>query len=216
MRFVPLKVGGVSVDDFGDTFDDFRNLRKTKVSIDLSHTGVQVVQKLIAEFDELKHLSALTADQILDLVSMFDDHSRNSNFLCDFHSVRDEPIKFEKRFGATDDEVHVFLIFPLTIEERLLRTVPRVDTKPLLWLDVDGVVNGSVGTDGDQQTVEVFSEFLDRAYVSFSPQIVRELNRLSQICDVHWATMWGKIRSISLGSSHWLKRLWRLAGQRHA
>lgn len=55
LRFVPLKVGGVAVDDFGNTVDDFRNLHKTKVSIDLSHSGLQVVQKLIAEFDELKH-----------------------------------------------------------------------------------------------------------------------------------------------------------------
>jgi hypothetical protein len=83
------------------------------------------------------------------------------------------------------------LVFPSVIEERLLRVVPRDDSKPLLWLDVDGVVNGSEGSD-EQQTIACFGWGMSSWPVRFSPQIVRELNRLSSVCDVHWATGWGK------------------------
>jgi len=193
VRLVPLIKGGIPANEKWI----LDNKPGRLVVTDESATAMQLTQQLVAEFAELKHLSPLTAEQLSNFVSLHDNgrYSDNGRYTLLWDSLEANPpslrTKIKVNFDRSLPTPTLSLVYPLTIEERLLQTVPRDDSKPLLWLDVDGVVNGSMGSD-KVKMVRCFSYSYCDYDLSFSPQIVRELNRLARVCDLHWATMWGK------------------------
>jgi hypothetical protein len=185
VRLVPLTKGGIPANEEWIMEDKPGRL----VVTDESATAMQLTQQLVAEFAELKHLSPLTVEQLSNFVSLH--HNQSYSLLWDSFQANPQSLRTEIKVNTERGLPTLNLVYPLTIEERLLQTVPRDDSKPLLWLDVDGVVNGSMGSD-KVKIVRCFSDSYCAYGVSYSPQIVRELNRLARVCDLHWATMWGK------------------------
>jgi hypothetical protein len=194
VRLVPLIKGGIPANEKWIMEDKPGRL----VVTDESATAMQLTQQLVAEFAELKHLSPLTAEQLSNFATL---HHSEDDLLWKSFQANPQSLRTEIKVNTERGLPTLKLVYPLTIEERLLQTVPRDDSKPLLWLDVDGVVNGSRGSD-KAKTVRCFSDSFYAYGVSYSPQVVRELNRLARVCDLHWATMQNS--SISLGSGAWL------------
>jgi hypothetical protein len=194
-KYVTLKPG---IDDYDrDTMmssESWTWPTDLRVRIDDKHTPMIILQHLVAILDELQHLRVLTANQLLDWVSLekwnafsglLNEENRNKSFDTEDLSLWRCP----EYTGCVRLPVLLVLAFPTTITAVERPLLPRNDDKPLLWLDVDGVVNGSVGSD-EQQRLTCFNDLY--CDVVFSPEIIRELNRLSTLCDIYWSTGWHK------------------------
>jgi hypothetical protein len=224
LRLLPRLKGGIGKDP--SMWDDQRELENVlesdvTVEIDLSQTALQVLKKLIADRAELAHLRELDDNQLYDFVALYDVHhprmggqfnvlfdvSQAGHSLVQATAPIDETMKFKfaREFVGEYKKREPNLIvvsYPLKIERRLLQCPKATNNKPIIWLDVDGVVNIRADHDKlpkDAKTIACSNGLFMRLWkIQFSPEIVKELNHLSTVCDIYWMTSWFKFARFNL------------------
>jgi hypothetical protein len=179
-----------------------------QIEIDETKTGKQVLRTIIEQQPEFQHLRDLDDELLQKFVSFYD---MDDGVTCShgprslLYTYRDsDPIELAReqvKWGRYGDPTIRFpkllvILYPVKLEPYLLQTClySKESVRPIIWLDVDGVVNicGNDVSLTDTKTLnQCYGNCIVDWGVRYSPQIVAELNRLSKTCDIYWMTSWG-------------------------
>lgn len=219
LRLVPLVRGGipfnkewrepsrpVALNDAaadGDTATRYVWPSDALIAIDDTRTGLHVLRAILNGRAGLTHLRALADTDIQNLVLFYDmddgECLSNSLLRSDDFQKRIQLSRPYIKYGYHGDAAIAFpkrlvVLYPMRVEQKLLLPVVyEKSRKPLIWLDVDGVIdiNGQDASLTDVQSLpQCYGNFLVDWGVRFSPQVVTELNRLATKCDIYWMTSW--------------------------
>lgn len=89
--------------------------------------------------------------------------------------------------------------FPQTLptQPRCRYVCDAAATLPLIWLDVDGVINATLGgwelfkkEYPDAKQVTCVADFMERS-ILYSPTVVAAINRWADLAEIRWHTHWG-------------------------